>query len=328
MLPSELVKTYGGFVIAGLTTGGKANALFTGDYSTTSSTEVKTYNMENTINASFSFKPKGTDKSDADFTLGNSNGSTIASQNNIFNFKATVKTYGGNYGFGTFSVPKSIDDIHIDLAGWASSLNDKSTHVLVDFTDNGLRPLSDFITPVNLKLRINDLITYTYNDTFSFNEPIIFVLLNLNFNTAQVYLRTRFGEGILLSEINVAGIGNPNDLVAFKNARINYVKQIVQQKWLPFYKIKAVAEFSYESETYMDSQFVEYPNLAEAGMTKFYDTKNKMLYLLSQAQGRKFAYAIHDDYILDTYGIKDWVNAMATTTLTLNDLRNYYIIAL
>jgi hypothetical protein len=323
---SEVIKNYGGFVISGLTTGGKANALFTGEYNTSATTEIKTYSMENSINASFTFKPKSTDKSDANFTLGNTNGSTIATQNNIFNFKATVKTYGGSYGFGTFTVPKSIDDIHIDLGGWASSLNDKSNHVLVDFTDNGLRPLSDFVIPVNLRQNIKDIITTQYGSSPSFYEPIILVYCSGG-AAVTFMLRTRFGDAVILDNANYYQEVDDERLPDV----INYAKQVVANRWLPFYKVKVVAKYvawTETPETAINYQHSIQGNIDEVNMKKFRDSKSNMLYLLSQANGNKFAYAIHDDYVLDTYGIRDWVNAMATATITLDELKNYKTVAL
>jgi len=63
-------------------------------------------------------------------------------------------------------------------------------------------------------------------------------------------------------------------------------------------------------------------------MTKYYDAINKVWYLLSTANGQKFAYAVHYDYLFDTYAIRDWVNNMPTSALTAAQLKTYKVIAL
>jgi hypothetical protein len=55
---------------------------------------------------------------------------------------------------------------------------------------------------------------------------------------------------------------------------------------------------------------------------------NNRTYLISQNPAVKFAYSINDDYILDTYGIREWVNNMETTQLTEQHLDDYIIVAL
>ena len=69
-------------------------------------------------------------------------------------------------------------------------------------------------------------------------------------------------------------------------------------------------------------------DINEGDMQKFYNSNNGILYLLYESTDKKFAYAIHDDYILDTYGIRDWVDNMPTTQVSYLELANYTIIGL
>jgi hypothetical protein len=326
---SEIVNNYGGFVVTGLITGGKANALFTGNYTSTSTTEVRESSMDNSINAAFTFTPKS-DKSSADIGIGNKNGSTIAKSFNISDFKGTVKTYGGDYGFGSFTTPKSIDDIAIDLGPWSTSLNDKTKHVMVAFTDNGLHPIGDFITPENMRENILKVVDLK-QPAKALREPRIearWSRIHNVYGLVTVVLRTRFGDDLIISDTRTTlQYGKLDDM-------LNFAKQEAQKK-LPFYKVKVVATSTPSQDNSEDPFFnvnayysTSIVNIDEANMKKFYDTKNSMLYLLSEAQGRKFAYAVHYDYLLDTYGIRDWVNAMAPKTITLDDLNTYAIVAL
>ena len=63
-------------------------------------------------------------------------------------------------------------------------------------------------------------------------------------------------------------------------------------------------------------------------MKKFVDTKHNTTYLLYSEGEKKYAYAIHYDYLLDTYAIRDFVNSLPTIQIDPQDLFNYTIIAL
>lgn len=66
-------------------------------------------------------------------------------------------------------------------------------------------------------------------------------------------------------------------------------------------------------------------------MKKYYDIDNKTLYLLYNENDKKVGYSIYmgeGDFLLDTYGIRQWVNTLLTTILTDNELLNYTLIAL
>lgn len=331
---TDILNNYGGLVVAGLVTGGKANAIYSGVYTSTSTTEVTDHSMDNSIDASFTFKATGdkpNNASTADLAIGNKNGSTIARSNNISDFKGSVKTYGGTFGFGSFTTPKTIDDIAIDLGPWTSSLNDKSNHVMVDVTENGLHPIGDFIAPANIRQNILNALQ-SKQAPATLREPRIearWTRIQNTYGLVTVVLRTRFGDDLIISNARTQLVYNKlDDMLAF-------AKQEAQKK-LPFYKVKVVATSTPSPNSVEDNPYLNVNayystsivDIDEANMKKFYDSKNNMTYLLSQAQGVKFAYAIRFDYLLDTYGIRDWVNAMATTTVTSDDLDTYTIVAL
>jgi len=329
----EFVNNYGGFVIINFISGGRANALFTGKYLTTSNTQIKEGSMDNSISASYGFKDKSgkenPEKSTFEFGIGNGNGSTIAKSNNIGEFKASIKTYGGGYGYGSFTVPKSIDDINIDFSSWGASLNDKSTHVLVGFKQGGLLPIGEIIGEENMSFNINKLIENEVV-TKPFREPAIEArwirLSGANtFGLVTVVLRTRFGDELVITN-------NKKQLpFSSMDAMLNFAKQEALKK-LPFYKVKVTAINTGSGEPYFNAS-INYinsiVNIDESTMQKFYNEKSKTTYLLSQANGRKFAYAIHDDYIFDTYGIREWVNNMTSSSIKKqNELQGYTIVAL
>lgn len=66
-------------------------------------------------------------------------------------------------------------------------------------------------------------------------------------------------------------------------------------------------------------------------MKKYLDTDNKILYLLYNENGKKVGYSIYmgkGDFLLDTYGIRQWVRSLPITSVTDNELLNYTLIAL
>ena len=43
---------------------------------------------------------------------------------------------------------------------------------------------------------------------------------------------------------------------------------------------------------------------------------------------KKYAFSIHKDYLLDTYGLRDFVNSLPVTKISTEELFNYTIVAL
>lgn len=320
--PSEFVNNYGAFLITNFIAGGRANALFTGTYLSASDTQTKEKSMDNSISASYTFKEKSKDSVGANIGIGNGNGSTIAKSNNIGEFRTSVKTYGGSYGYSAFTVPKSIDDINIDLSTWASSMNDKSKHVLIDFNDNGLRPISDLLLQENIRYNLDRYAT-TSSESKPLEVPRIEArwryIMSGGIGFVTVVLKTRFGDELLISDNST--VLQFQDL----NAMQAFAKQEALKK-LPFYKVAVTANYMKADD--VSNYTTSIVNIDEASMKKFYDVKHKMLYLLSQANGKKFAYSIHNDFLLDTYAIRDWVNGMTTTVVTPAELESYTVIGL
>lgn len=321
---SEFLNNYGSLLITGIITGGRATGIFTGVYSTETSTEVREKNIENTVNATFSFKSKP--GSDADFTLGNVNGSTIARENNLFDVRTSVRTYGGSYGFGGFTVPKSIDDINIDLSSWTGSMNDKSKHVLIDFTEKGTMPLANLLDEDNLKHYMTKALDELPKGR-TLMEPQIearYIRGGGNqFVFVTAVLRTRFGDELEITNNRVQSFYDQDQALAF-------ALQEAQTK-LPFYKVKVVVNGSNSLDGFHNTTSnykASIVGIDEANMKKFYESSTKTWYLLSNANGENFAYAIHYDYLFDTYCIREWFNSLVSTTLTDAQLKTYKVIAL
>ncbi|MBE5319702.1 hypothetical protein IM793_11075 [Pedobacter sp. MR2016-19] len=336
----KLIENFGSYVITNFNSGGRATALFTGISTSNDDSATKARSMDNSISASYGFKKEGADGGSLNFGIGNINGSTIASSNRISDFVASVKTYGGEFGFGTFTIPKKIDDININLNSWASSLNDKSKSVLVEFNQGGLIPISDFILEENFKESIRRHIIGPTNQQ-SFIEPRIEIKTEAG-GFLGVYLVTRFGDYIAIADNDIDNSYLTRDHDDFMRMANKY-----KESKKNFYKINIIAN---DDDVIVNditntkvAGFARLNGINELQMKKFRNPKNNITYLLFNGDvsyidytdgnkikttKRKLAYAIHDDFVLDTYGIRDWVNSMATTEISFDELRTYVIVGL
>lgn len=331
----KLIENFGSYVITNFNSGGRATALFTGISTSNDDSATKTRSMDNSISASYGFKKADSSHAGSlNFGIGNVNGSTIASANKISDFVASVKTYGGEFGFGTFTIPKKIDDININLNSWASSLNDRSKSVLVEFNQGGLVPLSDFLLEENFKQSFRVHILGAINRQ-SFIEPKIEIASEAG-GFMSVYLVTRFGDYIPIDNDEIDA-----DVPADDHDEFIRRANIYKERKKNFYKINIIA-----SDRFFETPLgggISLRGITESQMKKYKNPKNNITYLLFNGDvsytdykdgnkiktyKRKLAYAIHDDFILDTYGIRDWVNGMPTTDINFDELKTYLIVGL
>lgn len=344
--PYEFVKNYGTFVIKDFNTGGRVNALFIGIYRSEADSVVQMKSMDNSISASFKFKKDGGENK-AEIGMLNGNGSSTATSNGFSDISVSVRTFGGNAGIDNFTAPKSLDQTNFNLNAWANSLNDPKTHVLINFNENGLLPLSDFIMEENLARNIKLYIEQGKGlEQKELMEPVIecrWLTTTRNYGNFIVTLRTRFGDQLFLYDQTVRwefdGQVDANNFPVISQASMNKflarAREVASSK-LKYYKLKVVAlQPSTKNSSFFPENFSAFVGyIKEDGMKKYYDPNKKITYLLYDGlrekigQNVKTAYSIHDDYILDTYGIRDWVSKLPSVNVSYNELKKYSIIAL
>ena len=81
------------------------------------------------------------------------------------------------------------------------------------------------------------------------------------------------------------------------------------------------------NETYDEGKFL-FHDVDEKKMKKFKHPNYNITYLLYADEKKKCGFAIHDEYILDTYGIRDLYNSLPDTIITQKQLQEYTIIGL
>ena len=226
---------------------------------------------------------------------------------NLEDYDQVVPTQNGPVHLNTKMAPGLLKIIDEALANASdASLNDPNKAVLIDINDEGLVPISDFIFEDNFKRNIR------LNRGSIFHTPSIQIFwrqIDHHKVSPVMVLKTRLNDNLIISnsnlvlEINQVRSGN-YDL----NDAINHFDTLIDNKTF-FYDLNVVGinlirPFLENSTTNHYNIF----DINEGDMQKFYNSNNGILYLLYESTDKKFAYAIHDDYILDTYGIRDWVD--------------------
>lgn len=352
--PYELFTFYGPFVITNFITGGRATAIFAGISKTMASGETLEKNMDIELASSFTFKKN----EDGTVSLGFGKGFTNGQVNTetFTQLDASLTTSGGAYGFGAFTTPCSIDNMNIDLTAWANSLNNSETHAMVDIQDSGLIPLSEFIVEANLKAQYRNYVASGDLPSKNFTEP------KLVYSWTPVYI-----GGVPIFVHYMSLITRFNDIIAIREDILSVAEhtrggakreEAIFDKLCNIYKIKSEIEIHpttdtsaidgdlrnsilYTSENSNSRISITADSVSnyvyksgiflEPKMKKYHDTDNKTLYLLYNENDKKVGYSIYmgkGDYLLDTYGIRQWVNTLPTTTVTDNELLNYTLIAL
>ena len=143
-------------------------------------------------------------------------------------------------------------------------------------------------------------------------------------------LRTRFGDNLILKDATDKGgfwHQNTQMMLDFVDAEMNNLT--------PYNNLEVVA-LPFETENFISTILhgpldfnysYDISSIAENNMRKYYDTENNILYLVNEGL-EKFAFSIQDDYILDTYGIRNWVDSMQTIQISNDNLDNYTIVGL
>ena len=316
---SEFYKNYGGFVLKKFITGGRATALYYGQVKESYLFESTETIMNESIDAGIKYKDKGKKDSidfsaDLEFGWSNNDGNSTEYSEKFTSLNYSIQTVGGIPVYPAFPAPKDLFETKIDLSSWLSSLSDPANHALIRIYEEGLVPISDFILERNLSDRINKCIQ-------GFNpgnlcEPEICILYpevywgrNI---LLPVYLHTRNNEYIFLEN----GQFSDNDIS--RNAEIFRLST----KYSKIFKTRIVTI----SEESVSSSFDTDYDGAKIEDCKVFQANDGTIYLLDIEN--KQGYSIHDDYLLDTYAIRDYVNSLPKINVNMESLFDYDILAL
>ena len=313
--PTELFYNYGGFVLSDFITGGRASVVYTGLHKKNISEETNEKDMNTDINASYGFKMKNGSEVSGELGLGKSYSNGSTSSNELTSMMVSVKTIGGGAEFASFTPPKNINDLNVNLSNWLSTLNNEDKHSIVDISENGLIPLADFVMEENLKKGLLDCYKSEITAFPTLQEPYINIRLTYisgQIGVFQTSLITRFNDDVIIKS-KYLYMGQANEYIQSEIARVSNI-----------YGLKIVSDntpFKYKISVYCDG-------LDETKMVKYIDSINNTIYLLCSEGKNKYGYSIHADKLLDDYAIRDFVNRLSPTNIDPLDLFNYTIIAL
>ena len=209
---SEILNDYGPLVISGYYTGGRASALFVASSDYKYDYESTEKDVQEHIDASFSWGKKGLPKDSLNSASGNldfgkKTGNNVSNTNKVKDVHCYIHTIGG---LGTIETSaESIENMNIDLTPWLRTLSDQSNHVMIGLKENGegLIGLSELVLETNFKQRIQDT-HMGFTSNIELTEPfieIVKVFVRNSSSGEKLYeiapvLNTRQGDQIILSD--------------------------------------------------------------------------------------------------------------------------------
>lgn len=324
---------YGGFVLTGYLTGGKAYAAYAGCNSQSKDTEGKEKEMEKSINASLTYK---TSKDSGKLGFTSSDQTTTSKEFKDKDTYIYIKTFGGNRRGSEAEVKaRSMEDLHIDLSSWLQSLNDEDNNTIIDVLDNSLYPLSDFVLETNFKQRIDDTTNGILSPFYDFVTPYIVierVMVRSTPSYEALYdvvpvLITRQGDRIIFMNKS-----NKSDDDLRKNANNDYfmerVKDISNNRMNMF---SDEIELAYNKKTHINPILrnplcIVINDFNKADFYRYYYAKTSIEYIYNPKTHVAFSFFIDedDDEVLDIYGIRKWFENLPENKITIASLANHY----
>lgn len=324
----ELMQSYGEFVLTSYYTGGRATALYYGLDKKGVQFDSKEHNMDSSINASYSWEKNSVG---GDFSIGTKDGNSSTITENFSELRVSIKTLGGAYGYNVATPPYDVKSTSINLTSWLQSLNDTKTHTMIDIQDGGLYPISDFILEENFKQRYNDThMELQYQELLE--EPyieIMKVFVRKSSSGEKLYdivpvLSTRQGDKLIFSNPNAANQSD-EELKANSTSDVFIEKSnAIKDEKSKYYKLMIKANPNKVINPIIQS-ILSFPieNVNETEMFKFKNENTNIWYIYNPASLYCFSY-YDDDYILDAYGIFDWVSSIPVKPVSMTTLYQRY----
>lgn len=332
----EVLDQYGPFVVTGYYSGGRATALYFGEDAKSSESEVKEKNMNTDINASFAWGENKTDATNSvnlEFGFGRKNGNSETSASQLVKTYITIETVGGSNDHRVNTSVDEVKKMSIDMSSWLSSLNNVSTHTLIGIQDAGLTAISSYMLEENFKRRVQDT-HLGYLNTDVLIEPFIEIVKVYNrtaSNGEKLYdvvavLNTRQGDKIILNDSKTSQ-STDAELKANNNYNTFMAKsQAIANEKKNYYKctIKADAN-KIVTPIIRVPLSIELKEIQESRMCKFKNADTNMWYIYDPVGLCAYSFYL-DDYILDVYGMKNWINTVPVQPISMTSLYQRYTI--
>lgn len=332
----EVLNNYGPFVITGYYSGGRATAMYYGYSSENTTAENREKDLSKDINASFAW---GSQKKDSlksvglDFGFGTDNGNSEAYERSLEEIYMQVKTQGGNKNLQCNTNAGEVGSMSVDLSSWLSSLDDQSTHTLIGIRDGGLTGLNSFMLEENFSRRMQDTHLGHLN-VDAFLEPYIEigrVYVRATSSGEKLYkiapiLNTRQGDKIVL---NSDGDAQLTDEELRKNNDNDYFmtqSQAIAAEKGQYYKCAITANPNLRVMPLVRVPLcIELDEINENRMCKFFNEENNMWYIYDPVALTAYSFYL-DDFVLDMYGMREWVESLPTKSISMVNLYMRYTI--
>ena len=331
---SSVINSYGDLVVVGYYTGGRAFAQYMGNAASSTNVEQRTKSLDTSITASLTYEG---DSLNASFGFNGKNGnfdSTVYKKQDIF---LRVKTLGGIQNEeSAINTTMSLKDINIDLQSWRKSLNDSKNHTVIDLTQEGLFPMSDFVLERNFQRRFDDTSKNILLPVTRLYTPSIMITRILkktstsgdNLYEVAAVLVTRQGDQIVLSN------GNATDAELKQNEDNNVflekAKAIAEEKSKYF---SSDIQISYNTTKRLNPMFrsplcIVLEKFNENGFYKYYNETTNMEYLYDPTTKLCFSFLADDgdESMLEVYGLSTWVSNLTEKRISMATLANLYTI--
>lgn len=333
---SNIQNEYGHFVLAGYYTGGRAFAMYGGRSIDNLTTESKESDMTKDISASFTYK-----SSTGDGNLNIGKGSNSSSTNIYKNtaIEIYIKTLGGIRRDQAATTAVALDGLSINLTPWLNSLSDINTHTIIDVAEGGLYPLSAFVLEENFKRRFDDTSNELLEVKSKLSTPYIEILpvyVRTSNSTGEplyevaAVLNTRQGDKIVLSD--GSSITASDAELQANNNEDNFnakARKVADEKKKYFIGSRIISNFSRKLNPSVRAPYVciRLSNFNEKNMYRFKNTTSGIEYIYDPSSRIAFSYLIAEgdnDWILDDYKIRDWVEGIPEKKISMGSISNLY----
>lgn len=337
----NILDTYGQFVLTGYVTGGKAFAMFAGQKYKETTYEAVKDSMKSAMDASFAYKDNDgvmTDSVKGSLKFGNKKtfSHSVKTKFGMSEIMTKLWLYGGDATTGSMNSSDSIENIEINLTPWIKSLSESGKHTIIDITENGLIPISKFVLEENFRKRLDYTTLSILPNRTSLAQPYIEisrVFARYDSNGDGLYfvapvLNTRQGDKIILRKCDVSNISdaelrkNEDDEVFMKQARE------IAENQKQFFELKIISNSSaYLNPIISNPLCIDLGFFNEKDMFKFTNPMTGVQYIYDR--NRKIAFShltdnVDGDWILDEYGIRDWIESLPTKSISMASIANSY----
>lgn len=333
----DIIKSYGEYVLTGYITGGKAFALFAGIGADGSNSESRENGLNKDIDASFTWKDKS---ASAESQFGKGNSSSTTTKYNTSSLHTKLWMLGGQPIGLSMNSANELNNISFNLEPWVQSLSNPDNHTIVDLTENGAFPLSAFILESNFKRRLDGTTLGILPPYPTFVTPFIEigrVFERYGASGEALYdvaaiLNTRQGDKIVLRSLSSASASD-TDLRSNESSSVFLQKaNAIKQEKQSYYDLEIGSNTAIRLNPQMGNPLcIDLRQVDESSMAVYTNPRTGIQYIYDKSRKIAFSHIIDsldEDWILDEYGIRDWVESLPKKSISMATLASYTIIGL